>query len=238
MTALPHDISPNDVIAFVWFLICWSSYSWLGKYFQTHKNNSLHSFSKHYRSEWMRQALKRRDRVTDAILLGNLMRNVAFFASTSIFILAGLIAILASVDEAIIMVKGIPFSLEISPEFWKLKLLLLVFIYIYIFFKLAWSIRQYNTCIIILGAAPEVFPYLQEQEQYSSKLGLVIHRAATHYNEGMRGYEYGLAILAWFIHPVFFIIATSFILVVVYRREFASQTVRIMVDIDSRNKHS
>ncbi|MCK5812778.1 MAG: DUF599 domain-containing protein [Cocleimonas sp.] len=228
MTALPHDISINDIIAFAWFLICWSSYSWLGKYFQTHKSNSLHSFSKYYRTEWMRQALKRNNRITDAALLANLMRSVAFFASTSIFILGGLIAILSSVDQAIIMVKGIPFSLEISPEFWKLKVLLLIFIYIYIFFKLVWSIRQYNTCVIILGAAPEVFPNREEQAQYSSKLGLVMHRAATHYNEGMRGYEYGLAVLAWFVHPVLFIFSTSLILVVIYRREFASQTVRAM----------
>jgi len=230
MTLLPHDITSTDLTAFAWFILCWSSYSWLGKYFQTHKKNSLHSFSKSYRNEWMLQTLKRSNRITDSALLANLMRSVAFFASTSIFILGGIIAIIANVDLAIIMVSDIPFAQSTSAVFWKLKLLLLVLIFIYVFFKLIWSIRQFNTCIIIMGAAPEIFPEEQELLLYANKLGLVIHRAATHYNEGMRGYEYGLAILAWFIHPIFFIIATSVVVVVIYRREFASQTVRAMQD--------
>ena len=223
-------VSSTDLTAFAWFLLCWSSYSWLGKYFQVHKKNSLHSFSKSYRNEWMLQTLRRNNRITDAALLANLMRNVAFFASTGIFILGGVIAIIANVDIAIKMVSDIPFTQEASTVFWKLKLLLLVFIFIYVFFKLVWSIRQFNTCIIIMGAAPEVFPDEEELLLYANKLGLVIHRAATHYNEGMRGYEYGLAILAWFIHPILFIIATSLVVIVIYRREFISQTVRAMQD--------
>ena len=178
----------------------------------------------------MLQTLKRSSRITDAALLANLMRSVAFFASTSIFILGGVIAIIANVDLAITMVSDIPFAQGASPIFWKLKLLLLVFIFIYVFFKLVWSIRQFNTCIIVMGAAPDIFPNEEELLLYANKLGLVIHRAATHYNEGMRGYEYGLAILAWFIHPILFIISTTLVVIVIYRREFASQTVRAMQD--------
>lgn len=225
MTFLPADITYFDIIAFVWFIVCWRSYIWQEKYFHTRSNDSLHSLSKRYRQEWMLQTLKRHNRITDAALLANLMRNVAFFASTSIFILGGIIAIISSVDQAIQMVEDIPFSLHVSPSLWELKLLVLAFIFIYVFFKLIWSIRQYNTCIVILGSAPEIFPE-EDLKQFAKKLGLVMHRAATHYNEGMRGYEYGLAVLAWFIHPLFFIIATSLVLLVVYRREFASQTVR------------
>ena len=230
MPILPHDITTTDFIAFAWFLFCWGSYSWLRRYFDSSTNNSLHSFSKFYRGEWMIQTLKRHNRITDAALLANLMRSVAFFASTSIFILGRIIAVFSSVDVAITVIHDIPFAQTVSPALWKLKLLILVTIFIYVFFKLIWSIRQYNTCVVILGAAPKIFPSEEELIQYANKLGLVIHRAATHYNEGMRGYEFGLAILAWFIHPMLFIIATSLVLVVVYRREFASQTVKAMQD--------
>ena len=46
----------------------------------------------------------------------------------------------------------------------------------------------------------------------------------------MRGFEFALAAMAWFIHPVVFIVATIFVSLVIYRREFASRTMRAMID--------
>ena len=48
--------------------------------------------------------------------------------------------------------------------------------------------------------------------------------AARHFNNGLRAYYFGLAALAWFIHPLLLMMATFWVIFVIYRREFRSST--------------
>ena len=82
----------------------------------------------------------------------------------------------------------------------------------------------------MIGAAPDTFDNDTELFSYANNLGIVLNRATRHFIEGMRGFEYALAVLAWFIHPVVFILATIVVSLVIYRREFASRTLKAMVD--------
>jgi len=70
----------------------------------------------------------------------------------------------------------------------------------------------------------------EELFSYANNLGIVLNRSSQHFIEGMRGFEFALAAMAWFIHPFMFIFATVFISMVIYRREFASRTLKAMVD--------
>jgi len=107
---------------------------------------------------------------------------------------------------------------------------LLVLIFVYAFFKLVWSLRQFNSTVIMIGAAPDVFDTDEELFSYANSLGIVLNRASRHFIEGMRGFEYALAALAWFIHPLLFVFATLLVSLVIYRREFASKTMKAMID--------
>jgi uncharacterized membrane protein len=138
--------------------------------------------------------------------------------------------VFGAVEEAINMTLDIPYARQVSPAFWKLKLLLLISIFAYVFFKLVWSIRQFNSTTFMVGAAPDVFDNDSELFAYANSLGVVINRAHSHFIEGMRGFEYALAVLAWFIHPALFILAIVVVSSVIYRREFASRTMKAMVD--------
>ena len=227
---MPSDISVLDLLAFFWFFICWYSISWFGRHYKDKNQTTLRSISRSYRNQWMLNVLKRENRMPDVSLLGYLMRSVSFFASTSLLVLASLIAIFGVVDDAIKLVNDIPYAQHVSASFWKLKLLLLVLIFVYAFFKLVWSLRQYNSTVIMLGAAADVFDSEDELNSYASNLGTVLHHATQHFIEGMRGFEFALAALAWFIHPVIFMLATIFITLVIYRREFASRTLKAMGD--------
>jgi uncharacterized membrane protein len=82
----------------------------------------------------------------------------------------------------------------------------------------------------MIGAAPDVFESDEQLYSYANNLGIVINRSSQHFIEGMRGFEYALAALAWFIHPFLFIFATTLISLVIYRREFASRTLKAMTD--------
>ena len=229
---MPLDISILDIIALLWFFFAWYSLSWIGRHYKDNDKTTLKSISKAYRNQWMLQLLTRSNRMPDVALIGNLMRSVSFFTSTSILILASLIAVFGVIDQAITIFHDIPFAQQVSAAFWKIKLFLLVIVFVYVFFKLVWSLRQYNSAVIMIGAAPDVFDTDEELFLYANNLGIVLNRTGQHFIEGMRGYEYALAALAWFIHPLMFITATMIISLVIYRREFASRTMKAMAPED------
>jgi len=231
---MPPDISIWDFIALFFFFAAWYSIAWLGRYCKDNEKTTLNSISKNYRNQWMLHLLERDNRISDVALIGNLMRSVSFFASTSILILAGLIAVFGVVDDALKIFHDIPYAQQVSAAFWKLKLFLMVFIFVYAFFKLVWSLRQFNSTVIMIGAAPDTFSSDEDLFSYANNLGVVLNRSSQHFNEGMRGFEFALAALAWFIHPFMFIFATCFVAMVIYRREFASRTMRAMIDDESK----
>lgn len=189
---------------------------------------SLYIITKSVRNQWMHRLLDRENRMPDVALLGHLMRSVSFFASTSLLVLASFITVFGVVEDAIKVTYDIPFAQHVSPAFWKIKLLLMVMIFSFVFFKLVWAIRQYNATIFMIGAAPEYTEPKEEKAFYAENLGTVINRASRHFIDGMRGYEYAVAALAWFINPYLFIISTIIVSLVTYRREFASKTMEAM----------
>jgi uncharacterized membrane protein len=225
---MPSDISLSDIVALFLFLSCWFSINWISNHYKIKEKNTLYSLSKSYRNQWMINLLERDNRISDVALVGHLMRSTSFFASTSLLVLASLIAVFGVIDQAMKVVDDIPFAMHVSAPFWKIKLLLIILIFVFIFFKLVWSIRQYNYTVIIIGAAPSVFNTDKQLRSYADKLGTVINRASRHFIDGMRGFEYALAALAWFIHPFAFIAATLLVTRVIYRREFSSRTLQAM----------
>lgn len=226
---MPSDISLSDIFAICFFFFAWFSMSKMSSRYNLNKDKtSLYIITKSVRNQWMLRLLDRENRMPDVALLGHLMRSVSFFASTSLLVLASFITVFGVVEDAIKVTYDIPFAQHVSPAFWKLKLLLMVAIFSFVFFKLVWSIRQYNATIFMIGAAPEHSESTEDKTFYAQNLGTVINRASRHFIDGMRGYEYAVAALAWFINPYLFIISTILVSLVTYRREFASKTMKAM----------
>ena len=82
------DVVLLNGIALAWFITCWVAYTQFAKY-RARTSASLSSVLHVHRINWMRRLLQRDVRVGDAALLANLERNVNFFASSSVLILAG-----------------------------------------------------------------------------------------------------------------------------------------------------
>ena len=99
-------------------------------------------------------------------------------------------------------------------------------IFVIAFFKLAWAFRLYNNCSVMIGAAPPPPVETAAAEAYAERAGQVLGFAAQHANRGLRAYFFALAILAWFVHPYAFMAASTWIVVVLWRREFRSRTLR------------
>ena len=220
-----------DLIAISWFVASWFGYG----YYANHRYRNcanLVSIMEEMRIEWMRAMLRRDNRIVDSTLIGNLLRSISFFASTSIFILLGLVTLLGYQQEGLEMINNLPFSLPTSPLMWDVKIFTLAFMFIYAFFKYTWSLRLYNYACIFVGAAPASNEKKAQHDEIAKRGGRLIANAGRHFNMGLRAYYFGLAALAWFMHPLIFIVVTTLVVHEVYRREFRSHAVNSLAGLD------
>jgi uncharacterized membrane protein len=192
-----------------------------------------------YRHEWMLRMLTREMRIADNAAIANLEKSVAFFASTTMLILAGLMTILGSTEKAIGLMEDFPFSIPASRTEWEVKIVALIIVFVYAFFKFTWSLRQYGFVTIMVGAAPvesesETENSLDQtlnnkREALAKRIASMTSMAANNFNVGLRTYYYSIAILTWFINPWFFMVSTAGIVLILYRREFKSSTLKILM---------
>ena len=169
--------------------------------------------------------LERDNRIGDMQIVNILAQSNAFFASTALLIIGGCIAILGSRDQAQQILNEIPSVAGKPPLVFEMKVLLLVAVFVYAFFKLTWSLRQFNYVAILIGAAPPPSEAGSvDGLSYADNAAEVASRAAEHFNKALRTFYFGLAALSWFVQPYVFMALTALVAVVVYRREFQSHT--------------
>lgn len=219
-------VSLLDGLAVAWFLAAWIGYGWVADQSRLAARGLL-GVSHRHRLEWARQLLARENRVADAALVGNLMDSVSFYANTTIYILAGLLALLGALDQVISATAALPFAGVSSRTLWEIKLLLLLVVFVVGYFKFTWSLRLFNLLSILIGAAPQG---KAAGEQGVARMARINSMAGDEFNRGIRAYYFGLAAVTWFIQPWLFIAMTSVVLVVLYRRDFASPALRALQD--------
>ncbi|AOY87990.1 hypothetical protein BKP64_07290 [Marinobacter salinus] len=213
-----------EFVALVWFFVCWLGYTEYSKR-RAADRPCLSNTLDMYREDWMRVMLRRDNRISDASVVGNLERNGAFFASSCLLILAGIITALGYTSEAMEVFSTMPFSAVPSREIWELRLVVLLVVFVYAFFKFTWSMRMYNFVSVMIGSAPLVDDTKTSpagREAFARSAGTTCNLAGDAFNLGLRSYYYALAVVAWFIHPIAFIAASTLVVVVLYRREFCS----------------
>ncbi len=180
----------------------------------------------------MRRMLLRENRIADASVVGNLERNASFFASSTLIILAGILTVLGASDRAVSLLAELPFVQVASRALAEVKLLSLGVVFVYAFFTFSWCMRQYNFAAVLVGSAPMVGErHVTEQERkaFAERAARVISMAANQFNYGLRAYYFGMATLAWFINPWFFMLVSAGVVLVLYRREFHSDVLDVMV---------
>ena len=176
-----------------------------------------------YRQEWMGRLIARDMRMVDAQVTAALQNGTAFFASTSLIAVGGTLTLLRATEQILPVMALLPYSAKPTPEAWELKMLGLTVIFVYAFFKFAWSYRLFNYFAIMVGAAPP--PEEKDTpaaKAFAHRAGSLCADAGRHFNRGQRAFFFALGYLGWFIGPVPFAVTTAGILVVMWRRQFAS----------------
>lgn len=219
-----------DLFALVLFLACFNVY--MRYTARKARDTPCLAWAMHrFRKQWIRTALHRENRIADTNIVANLERNVSFFASTSLLVLAGLLTLFSSSDTVMGVLSDIPFSDQHTRAQWELKVVLLIFLFIYAFFKFTWALRQFGLVSVMIGGAPEndEHPGEQETARHVESISRMASKAAGNFNNGLRTYYFSMAVLGWFINAWWFMALSLLIAFVLYRREFKSDTLAIMM---------
>lgn len=220
-----------NITALCWFLVCWIGYT----RYAWHRGRDtpcLASVLHLYRKDWMARLLLREQRIADASLISNLERNTSFFASSTLLILAGLITLMGATDQAQSLLRDLPFVAPVSREISEMKLLVMLGVFVYAFFTFSWAMRQYNFASVLFGSAPlvgEKHVSEVERKAFANRAAKVLSKAAHSFNLGLRSYYFALGMLSWFINPLVFMAATAGVVWVLYRREFRSSVLEVLM---------
>ena len=228
MHALPH-LSPLDWLSLAVFITSWAGYGW----FSEHSRWGAHGLiatSQNFRLLWAYRMLERDVRVMDSTLIGNLVTSVSFYANTTIYIIAGMVAALGAADKLISVTAELPFGGAGNRELLEIKLMLLLASFVFAYFKFTWSLRQFNLLSILVGAAPLGKQGEPEIDSYARRVAGANNLAGDDFNRGIRAYYFGLAGSGWLLHPALLGILAIGVLVVLYRRDYASPALRILRD--------
>jgi uncharacterized membrane protein len=167
-------------------------------------------------------------RIVDSSLTGILMNSAQFYANTTIYIIAGMIAVAGTLDPLMQFTGQLPFARAQTRQVVEAKLFVLIAIFVFAYFKFTWALRQFNILTILIGAAP--LPTAEPAHLHAAALrfGALNTLAGDEFNDGIRAYYFGFAALSWFVNPWTFMVVTLLVITVLWRRDFRSATLDVL----------
>ena len=219
-----------DWLAIGWFAALWVGYAVFARR-RAERSGSLLATTNHYRRLWMLQTTARENRVVDGVVVQNLSTSPSFFASTTILIIGGLLALLGTSDKASEFVREIPFAARTSTFVFDLKLMVLLVIFIYAFFRFTWSLRQYTFGALLIASMPDARTFERgeaQREPFADRAGKVVGLAAETFNDGLRAYYMSFATILWFVAPIAFAAAAAAVVYLLDQREFHSEILGVL----------
>lgn len=223
-------LSTLDYVALTWFALLVVGYKLVGMIPAVEKRNIIAAVQAQ-RYKWMRTMVRRENRVVDTFVVGNLAQGNAFFASTSAIALGGLTTVLGKGDAAREVLQHLPYTAPLPPLLWELKVIFMASIFVYAFFKFAWAFRMSHYTGIMIGATPLLTAATERQcDEHAHRCAIISGLAAEHSSSGLRAFYYSIAVLAWFFHPFLFMIATTWVVVILTRRDYFSLSRAVLAE--------
>lgn len=234
-----------DLVGLAVWLLSWAGYQWWAGKAGTTRHN-LNTAVRPLRWQWMREAFRRENRVTDAALVGNLMQSATFLASTTLLVIGGLLALLGTVEKGTEVVQSLPFAQKTGAAAFELKALILTLVFVYALLRFTWSLRLFNLLNIVVGAFPSRPAGQQaamdgmdgegtgggqaDAERLIRRAARMNELAGLHFTQGLRAYYYAVPVLLWLVHPWLLVAGSIAITAVTYLMEFRSATVQALTE--------
>jgi uncharacterized membrane protein len=216
-----------DLAAILVFAFCWFGYGWFAQR-HTSGRSSLLTVMNPMRERWFEQTLLRENRIVDSSLLANLMHSATFFSSTTVLALGGLLALFGSVEKSADLFESLPFAQRSSQQLLEAKVVVLILLFVYALIKFTWSVRQFNFVTILIGSLSPKDQVTDADRSAARRAAGILKLAGENFGQGMRSYYFAVAVLMWFVQPLFFIAATAIVTLMLYRMEFHSRTIDVL----------
>jgi len=148
----------------------------------------------------------------------------------------GALTLMRSTGDVISVVEALPLGIVTTPTQWAAKTIGLVVIFIYAFFKFAWAYRLFNYVAIMLGAMPFAGDrHTAEAECHVLRTTRLFQSAGQNFNRGQRAFFFALGYLGWFAGPWELFASTTAVVIVMWRRQFASTAQRaLMIELPAK----
>ena len=213
-----------DLGAVAWFLVGWIAFSWLTES-SPWRHRTLTFAMNRQREVWIERMAERELRMIDTSIMAGLQNGTAFFASTSLLAIGGGFALLNATDRVIEVFRDLPWMVPMAQSTYEFKVVGIIVIYAYAFFKFGWAYRLFNYASILVGAVPlrqdADTPEMQAAVQRASRLTVI---AGRHFNRGLRAFFMSVGYLGWFLGPYALVATSGFVLLVLIRRQFLSDS--------------
>ena len=175
------QVTPADVLALAFFIAAWFGYSFYADR-EMNTTRGLRALMHQARLEWGRQMVVRDQKLLDAALTGHLINSVTFYANTSIYIVAALIATAGALDSLLAFAQGLPFAGRQSRLLIEAKIFLLIGVFVFAYFKFTWAHRQYTLLLTLIGATPDRSRPPDALEDYAQKCARINTLAGDEFN--------------------------------------------------------
>lgn len=218
-----------DLVALAFYVVAWLGYH-LAVERTPAGRHSLNRLMDGYRRAWKEQMLVRENRIVDTTIMASLQNGTAFFASTSLIAVGGVLALFRSTEDVFSLVAETPLGLATNRLAWEVKVIGLAVIFVYAFFKFAWAYRLFNYTAILVGAVPTLKHNNEAQAKAAVRRAATMNTvAASHFNRGQRAFFFALAYLGWFVNAYVLLATTAAVLYVMWRRQFASDALAALL---------
>ena len=217
-----------DLGALTFFVVAWLAYN-LAVERHPAGRTGLNILMNAQRRAWLDQTIVRENRIVDTTINASLQNGTAFFASTSLFAIGGVLTLFRSTGDVLELFAELPFGVATSRAAWEMKTIGLAVIFVYAFFKFGWSYRLFNYGAVLIGAVPPLRGSDEAQVRAAAERAAAMNVvAASHFNRGQRAFFFALAYLGWFVSAYVFMAGTAACLYVMWRRQFASDAIRAL----------
>ncbi|MFV2051849.1 DUF599 domain-containing protein [Aliiroseovarius sp. YM-037] len=216
----------TDAAALAILVVGWAVIGWIIENPSAHKP-SVTALMARYRREWFVQFVTRDPRIFDSNILATMREGTTFFASACMISIGGGLALLGNTERLLGVARDL--TLETGPAVvWEIKLIVILLFVANAFLKFVWAHRLFGYCAVVMASVPNdvAHPGAQSRAQQAAELNITASRSFT---RGMRSIYFALAALAWLLGAAPLVGAVLLTLVVIWRREFASQSRTVLL---------
>jgi uncharacterized membrane protein len=223
--ALERSLGPLDLGALAFLGLAWFVIG-LAIEFPPRRFPSVTGLMTEFRRDWMRQFVTRQPRIFDATMIDSLRQGTAFFASACLIAIGGGVAMMGNPAGLVNVAQDIaPGSVRDGIELRMVPVLLFLADAL---LKFIWAHRLFGYCAIMMAAVPndpaDELAYHRAEQAADMNI-----TAARSFNRGLRSVYFALSSLAWLFGAIPLVAATLVCLAVLIRREFASDSRKVIL---------